>query len=52
MNEYGQKFVEFYVYCPQCKYNDQREDMDPCNDCLSEPVNNNSRKPVYFKKKE
>ena len=34
------------------KYKNQKESESPCDDCLSEPVNTNSEKPVYFRSVE
>jgi len=42
------KFVDFYTYCKACKHKDKNENDDPCNDCLNEPVNEDSHKPWYF----
>ena len=44
--------VDFVKYCPTCQYWNQDEKFDPCNDCLAEPMNANSAKPVYWKEKE
>ena len=49
--EIGQtKFVRFDIYCKDCKYQTTEETDDPCNECLAEPVNEYSKKPVCFKK--
>lgn len=40
--------VDFHKYCPKCKYWDIEEIMNPCNECLGEPCNKNSEKPVYY----
>lgn len=42
--------VEFGTYCNTCKYKDDNEDdvESPCFDCLDEPVNTDSRKPVNY----
>ena len=42
------KEVYFGVYCPQCKHWKKSEWEDPCDDCLNEPKNTDSHKPVYF----
>lgn len=47
-NEY--KEVYFGDYCPKCKYFDLSEDKEPCNECLSEPTNLYSHKPIKFEK--
>lgn len=46
--ENEEKEVQFYKYCPKCKYRDVEAVEEPCNTCLSNPVNINSRKPVKF----
>lgn len=48
MSETKVKIVEFGKYCHKCKYSDLDESEDPCWDCLDEPVNVNSHKPVKF----
>ena len=45
------KEVYFNEYCEKCKNKDVQEDKDPCNECLTNPVNVNSHKPVNFKEK-
>lgn len=52
MNEDGYKEVRFDVYCPRCIHEKESPDVDVCNDCLSEPVNLHSHKPVKFVEKE
>lgn len=42
------KEVFFGEYCPKCKNRDIAESEDPCFECLQEPVNVNSHKPVRF----
>lgn len=41
------KIVNF-EWCNKCKHKDKKEIEDPCYECLDEPANVNSRKPVYF----
>lgn len=47
-------FVEFEKYCKNCKHNsvDDIKGEEPCNECLSNPVNLNSKKPVKYEEKE
>ena len=45
------KEVYFNEYCKICKYSKNSETEDPCYDCLHEPVNIDSHKPVYFHEK-
>ena len=42
------KTVEFAKYCSKCKHNDIEEYEDPCDECLSNSTNVNSRRPVMF----
>lgn len=49
------KEVYFCDYCSTCKYfkaifTDKEEDV--CNDCLNNPANSYSHKPVRYKRKE
>ena len=48
MNGDGMKLVYFDEYCKTCKHHDVAEDSVPCNDCLTEPVNQYSHKPVKW----
>ena len=48
-NEY--KEVYFHQYCKTCKYKTRSEVLDPCNECLDEPVNLNSHRPVRWEEK-
>lgn len=49
-NQY--KIVDFKKYCETCKYKEMKEVKDPCNECLDNPVNENSEKPVKYKEAE
>lgn len=42
------KFVDYELYCPKCKYWTKDEHEDPCNDCMSQPTNEYSTKPVCY----
>ncbi len=46
------KEVNFEKYCKTCKYKNLDPGEDPCDGCLSEPMNVDSRKPVYWKEAE
>ena len=46
------KFVDHNRYCALCKHKDLEENQDPCWDCLTEPVNWNSAKPVKYEPAE
>ena len=41
----------FHQYCKTCTYADYGEDDDPCYDCLADPANVYSHKPIKKKKK-
>ncbi len=46
------RFVNFAYWCPKCKYGEQDEKMDPCNDCLNFGGNVETSQPVEFVKKK
>lgn len=46
------KEVYFDQYCHTCVHCDKPGYEDPCDDCLSEPVNVYSHKPVKYVEKE
>lgn len=45
------KEVYFYEYCKTCKHQNKPETNEPCNDCLSNPTNTDSYKPVNWEEK-
>lgn len=45
------KEVYFDKYCQSCKHNNTKEYKDPCNDCLAEPNNINSHRPIRYENK-
>lgn len=45
------KIVDF-EYCKTCEYKDTKDFLDPCHDCLNNPTNVNSQRPVNYKEKE
>lgn len=47
--ESKQKEVRFDLYCKTCKYYKLDESEDPCNECLNEPSNEDSHKPVNWR---
>ena len=51
---YGENYKEVYFdpYCSTCKHCKKKETEDPCDDCLNEPVNLYSHKPVYGEEEE
>lgn len=40
--------VDFNKYCSICKHFETQDHLDPCHWCLTEPVNVDSKKPVYW----
>ncbi len=52
MGDSGEKFVAFTYWCPRCKHRKTDETEDPCNECLTSPVNQNSRKPIRFESED
>jgi len=46
------KIVEFDKYCKTCEFRDTKEYLNPCHDCLNNPTNVNSRKPINYKEDE
>lgn len=51
MNSDGMKIVRFDLYCESCKHKDKLDAESPCNECLTEPVNWHSVKPVKWEEK-
>lgn len=45
------KEVYFNVYCETCAFSEVFDWMDPCDECLSNPSNIDSHKPVEYKEK-
>ena len=46
------KEVYFDQYCKTCEHKDEKETDETCNECLTNPVNLYSHKPVNYKEKE
>lgn len=44
-----EKEVYFDKYCRTCEHKNLREDQEPCNECLTNPVNLYSHKPIKWK---
>lgn len=45
------KVVYFGHYCPRCLYSNYPETAEPCDDCIAQPVNEDSHKPLCFKER-
>lgn len=48
MDEQGYQEVYFYNYCKNCKFRDRKINEEPCDECLSEPINLYSHRPVKY----
>ena len=46
------KEVYFDPYCEKCKHEKKTETDEPCSECLSNPVNEFSHKPIKFEERE
>lgn len=44
--------VMYCKYCRDCKYGSYADTEEPCSECLEEPVNLYTDKPVRFEAKE
>lgn len=49
--EENYKEVYFNEYCKTCEHDNLSETEDPCDECLNNPVNLYSHKPVKWKEK-
>ena len=47
--ESQERIVEFEKYCLTCEHKACKDDEEPCNECLQNPTNMDSRKPVNYK---
>ena len=52
MNDAGYKEVYFYKYCKLCKYYELDASEDPCDECMNNPTNLYSHKPINFEEEE
>lgn len=50
--EINEKIVEFDKFCKTCKHCDVKHFEDPCNECLDNPTNTNSKKPINYEEDE
>jgi hypothetical protein len=48
----GKRYKEVYYdkYCSTCKNKKKAENEEPCWECLTTPVNEDSHKPIKYKK--
>lgn len=52
MDHQAYKEVYFDKFCKKCKYEKMKETETPCDECMCEPTNWNSHRPVKYEKKE
>ena len=45
------KEVYYNEYCNSCKHREKENTDEPCNECLGEPINLYSHKPVKYEEK-
>lgn len=50
LNDY--KEVYFGNFCRECKHSGTKSNEEPCEECLDNPINLHSHKPVKFEEKE
>ena len=48
----AEKEVNFFEYCRKCEHYKVNAWDDPCDECLTNPVNEDSHKPINFKEAE
>lgn len=48
----GDMLVDFYTHCKTCEYENTIETDAPCNECLEQPTNEYTTRPVMWKEKE
>ena len=46
---FNNKEIHFDLYCCKCEHSSKNEIEEPCNECLQNPVRENSHKPLNFK---
>ena len=52
MEETIDKEVYFDLYCKTCVHEKTAESESPCAECLEEPSNEHSHKPIKYKKRD
>ena len=52
MDSAGHKEVYFHEYCKKCKHEKVSDIDEPCDECLSEPTNLYTHRPVKYEEKE
>ena len=49
--ENNTKIVDFHKYCKTCKHSKKKDNEDPCDECLDNPTNTNTSRPVNWEEK-
>ena len=52
MDYQAYKEVYYHEYCKKCKHKNVADTEAPCDECLSEPINLNTHRPVKYEEKE
>lgn len=52
MDYQAYKEVYYHEYCKKCKHRNVANTDMPCDECLSEPLNWNTHRPVKYEEKE
>lgn len=52
MDQQAYKEVHFHEYCKKCKHEKKKEIEEPCGECMENPTNWNTHRPVKYEKKE
>lgn len=52
MDYQAYKEVYFHEYCKKCRYEKTEQHEEPCNECLLEPLNWNTHRPVKYEEKK
>lgn len=52
ISDYDLRIVEFGTYCKTCKYEELKENEEPCDECLDMPYNEHTSKPINWEEKE
>lgn len=48
----GYMIVEFDTHCGSCIHHKKEENESPCDECLENPVNLYTKKPIKYERKE
>lgn len=52
MDDNNYKEVYFHEYCKTCEHVKVKDTEEPCNECLENPINLYSHKPVNYREQE